>query len=131
MSGAYSGRSRGARESGGARLRAIVWLLILGAAGYAAFKVVPVYLANYQLEDRMQTEARYAVVNHRTDDNLRDIIYREIQDQDIPANREDIKILENSQRVVRLSVDYTVNIDLKVYQLHLHFNPTAENRALY
>ncbi len=131
MSGAHSGRSRGARERGGARLRAIVWLLILGAAGYVAFKVVPVYLANYQLEDRMQSEARYSVVNHRTDDNLRDIIYREIQDQDIPADREDIKILENTQRAVRLSVDYTVNIDLKVYQLHLHFNPTAENRALY
>ncbi len=131
MSRARSERSRVTRERGGARLRTAIWLVILGAAGFVAYKVVPVYLANYQLADKMQTEARYAVVNHRTDDNLRDIIFREIQDRDIPAHREDIKILENSQRAVRLSVDYTVDVDLKVYQLHLHFNPAAENRALY
>jgi len=119
------------RERGGARLKAVIWLLILAAAGYVAYKLVPIYLANYQLQDKLQTEARFSTVNRRSDEELRNIIFREIEDRDIPAHREDIKILENSPRVVRLSVDYTVDVDLKVYQLHLHFNPTAENRAVY
>ena len=131
MSRTLSERSRKARERGGARLRAIVWLLILGAAGYVAFKVVPIYVANYQLQDKLQTEARFATVNHKTDDQLRDVIYREMRDRDIPARREDIKILENTQRGVRLSVEYTVPVDLKLYQLQLHFNPSAENRSIY
>ncbi len=119
------------RERGAARLKAVIWLLILGAAVYVAFKVVPVYVDNYQLQDKLQTEARFATVNRRTDEELRNAIYREIQDRDIPARPEDIQVLENSGRVVRLSVDYTVTVDLKVTQLHLHFNPTAENRSVY
>ncbi len=128
------GRSSGVRLShqrGGARLNALVWTAILVGIIYASFKVVPPYYANYVLQDKMQVEARYAVFNHRTDDDLRDIVYRQIQDQQIPARREDVKIEENTQRGVRISVDYTVPVDLKVYELRLHFNPTADNRALY
>ncbi len=119
------------RERGGARLKAIFWLLLLAAGGYVAFKLVPIYLANYQLQDKLQAVARFATVNHRTDDELREVIFREIQDRDIPAKRENIKILENSPRRVSVSVDYSVDVDLKVHQLHLQFNPAAENRALY
>jgi hypothetical protein len=118
-------------ELGGARLKAIFWTAVLVAALYVGFKVVPWYFADYQLQDKLQTEARFAVVNHRTDEDLRNVIFKEIQDQNIPARREDIKILENSQRAVRVSVDYTVPVDLKVYQFELHFTPSAENRALY
>jgi len=75
------------RERGGAKLKAILWTAALLAGFYVAFKVVPIYFANYQLQDKMQTEARYATVNHRSDDDLRNIIYKEAQDQDIPARR--------------------------------------------
>ncbi len=125
---AQSGLPRQASR-GGARLRAIIWLLLLGSGVYVAYKVLPIYIANYQLQDRMQTEARFATVNHRSNDEIRDIIYREIQDRDIPARREDIHI-ESSQRGVNIRVDYTVTVDLRVYQWTLEFHPTASNRAL-
>ncbi len=131
ISPANSSRNQRRRERGGARLKAIIWTLILCAAAYAGYKVVPVYIDNYTLQDKLTAEARFAVVNHRSDDDLREIIYKEIQSREIPARKEDIKILENTSRRVRISVDYTVPVDLKVYQLTLHFNPSADNRALY
>lgn len=115
---------------GGARLKAIIWLLILGAAVYVCYKVIPIYLNNYQLEDRMQTEARFAVVNRKSEEAIRDVVYREIQERDIPARREDIRV-QSTQRNVHISVDYTVTVDLRVYQLHLHFTPTVDAQALY
>ena len=118
------------RERGGSRLKAIFWLLVLVAGGFTAFKVVPVYIDNYSLQDKMQTEARFATVNRPTEDHIRDVIFKEIQDLEIPAHREDIKV-EASPRGVKISVDYTVNVDLKVYQLKLHFNPAVDNRSLY
>ena len=117
------------RSRGGARLKAIVWLLILGSGIYVGAKVVPIYFANYQLQDKMQTEARFAMVNHRTNEEVRDVIYREIQDRDIPARREDIHV-ESSQRGVRIRVDYTVPVDLRVYQFNMHFTPSVESNAL-
>lgn len=118
------------RGRGGARLKAVSWLFGVLAVIYVGVKLVPVYFANYQLQDKMLTEARFATVNRRTDEELRNIIYREIQDRDIPARREDIHI-EQSSRGVRISVDYTVAVDLKVYEFNLHFSPTSENRSLY
>ena len=118
-------------ERGGARLKAIFWTAVLVSLFYVGFKVVPVFFANYQLQDKMNTEARFATVNHRSDEELRNIIYKEIQDKDIPARRENIKVLENTQRGVRIAVEYTVPVDLKVYQFELHFSPMADNRALY
>ena len=117
------------RERGAARLKAVFWILVLVAAVYVCVKTLPAYFANYQLQDRMITEARFATVNRRSDEELRDIIYSEIQEQQIPARREDIRI-ENTRRGVNISVEYTVTVDLGVYELKLHFNPSADNRSI-
>ncbi len=119
-----------AGSRGGARLKAIFWLAVLAAGAYVGFKVTPILLSNYQLQDYMNTAARFASVNQRSDEDLREDIYREIQKRDIPARREDIKILENTRRGVRISVEYAVPVDLKVYQWTLHFNPVADNRSV-
>jgi hypothetical protein len=31
---------------------------------------------------------------------------------------------------VKISMDYTIPVDLLVYQLNLHFTPSSENKAL-
>lgn len=116
-------------ERGAGKLKAIFWLLVLAAGVFVAVKTVPAYVTDYQLKDKLQTEARFATVNRRTDEELRDLVFKEIQALEIPARREDIKIL-NSSAGVTISVEYTVPVDLKVYQLTLHFNPSANNRSL-
>ena len=118
------------RERGAGRLKALFWLLVLAAAVFVAVKTIPVFVDDYTLQDKMQTEARFATVNRRSEDDIREVIFKEIQEQEIPARREDIKV-EASSRGVKISVDYTVNVDLKVYQLKLHFNPAVDNRSLY
>ena len=114
---------------GGARLRALIWTMILVAGIYAGYKLIPVYFANYQLQDKMQEIARFATVNNMTEEKVRDAVFREIQDRDIPAHREDIKV-QMSQRGVTISVSYTVNVDLILLKRELQFSPSAENRAL-
>lgn len=121
------GRRSGSR--GSARLKAVIWLLIFGGCVYVGFKAVPVYFANYELQDKMETEARFAVVNRRSADEVRDIVFREAQARDIPVARENIKV-ESNERGVRISVNYTVTLDLRVYQWQLSFNPRADSRTL-
>lgn len=91
--------------------------------------MVPLYAAQYQLQDRMLVEARFATVTPRTEEQLRNTIFQSVQDLDIPARREDIKI-ENTGRVVRISLEYTVTVDFILFQTELHFHPIAENHAL-
>jgi hypothetical protein len=118
-------RSSKKAQRGEGRLKAIIYTVILVGAIYAAFKVVPAYVADYQLKDKMSEQARFAVVNRYTDDQIRDTIFKVIQDLDIPAKREDIKV-EQTNHGLRISVNYTVPVDFKVYKTELNFTPSSE-----
>ena len=117
-------------ERGGGKIKAILVTVVLAFAVYAAVKIVPPYAAEYQLADKIQEQARFAVVNHYTDEQIRDNVYKVVQDLEIPAKREIIKV-EASREIVKISMDYTVPIDLLAYHLDLHFTPSSENKALY
>src|SRR5437667_11900870 len=96
---------------------------------YAAWKFVPVYVNEYQLSDKMQEQARFAVVNHYTEDQIRDNIFKVVQDLEIPAKRESIKVVATNS-IVKISMEYTVPVDLFFYHTDLHFSPSSENKAL-
>jgi len=118
-----SNSKRGQRGEG--RLKAIIYTVILAAAVYVAVKVVPIYVAEYQLKDKISEQARFAVVNKYTDDQIKDILFKTIQDLDIPAKRDDIKVIPNG-RGMTISVNYSVPVDLAVYKTELNFSPSSE-----
>lgn len=117
-------------QQGGGALKAILWTALLVYAAYAGYKLIPVYIANYQLQDKMQEEARFAVVNRYTEDQVRDVIFKEVQDLEIPTRKDEIKVYSTLQ-VVRISLDYTVPVDLLFYKMQLHFTPSSENKAVF
>jgi hypothetical protein len=116
-------------QRGEGKLKAIIYTVILISAVYAAVKIVPVYVAEYELKDKMAEQARFAIVNRYSEDQVRDVIFKVIQDLDIPANREDIKV-QNTNNGIMISVNYSVPVDFKVYKTELNFSPTSEGRDL-
>lgn len=117
-------------ERGEGRGKAIAFTAIFVLVIYAAVKIVPAYFSEYQLLDKMQEQARFAVVNHYTEDQIRDNIYKVVQDLQVPAKLEDIKVT-SSQSLVTITMDYKVPVDLMIYKTELHFTPSSENRSLY
>jgi hypothetical protein len=106
------------------RLKTIVVLVILGTAGYATLKAFAPYYADAQLADKMRQQARFARVDERSTEQLRDIIFDEAEGHNIPLRREDIQI-ENSPSGVLITADYKVTVDLHFYNLRLHFHPSS------
>jgi hypothetical protein len=117
-------------ERGAGKLKAIAYTAIVILAIYAAFKFVPPYVSEYQLQDKMQEQARFGIVNRYTDEQVRENIFKVVQDLDIPAKREDIKVTV-TQAIVKISLEYTVPVDLLFYSTELHFSPSSENKSLY
>jgi Domain of unknown function (DUF4845) len=117
-------------ERGEGRLKGILIVVIIVLAIYTAWKMVPPFVNDYQLSDKMQEQSRYAMVNHYTEEQIRDNIYKVMVDLDIPAKREDIKIVANNN-VVKVSLDYTVPVDVLVYHADLHFTPNSETKSLF
>jgi uncharacterized membrane protein len=125
---------RGMRHSrdtqlGGGMLKAIVWTILLVYGAFAAYKILPAYVAQYQLADKMQEQARYAQVNRYSEEQIRDNIFKVVQDLDIPVKKEQIKVVDTIS-VVRISMEYTVPVDLLVYHVDLHFTPSSENKSI-
>lgn len=53
----------------------------------------------------------------------------EAQKEDLPVQAENIKV-ESNVGNIHINVDYSVTVDLKVYQLTLNFHPAANNASL-
>lgn len=124
MSGAWQ-----QREKGGARLKALFATVILIAMIYAAVKIVPVYVVNYQLQDSLQEVATFATVNRRTPDAIKTDVEQKLTDLGIQADPNTIQVSDLSGNVT-ISLEYTVPVDLTVYQLQLHFHPHAYNASI-
>jgi hypothetical protein len=93
-------------------------------------KIIPSYVSDYQLSDKMQEQARFAVVNRYSEEQIRDNLFKTMQELEIPAKRDDIKVAANNS-MVKISLNYTVPVDLFFYHLDLNFSPSSENKALF
>jgi hypothetical protein len=118
-------------ERGGSKLNLVLTLAVLGAMIFTAVKVVPVYFANYQFQDAIQSESRFALTGYpkKGEDDIREDVWKKMQELGIPARREDIRITITEGRV-DIGVDYTVPIDLAIYQFTLQFHPHADNHTI-
>ena len=120
---------RAASERGDGKFKAILVTAILAFMVYAAVKVVPPYVSEYELADKMTETARFASVNRNSEDQIREAIFRKIDELQIPATKDDIKVTAAGGRVT-ITVDYKVPIDLMVYKFDLHFTPTTANKDI-
>lgn len=114
---------------GGSRLRLVVWTAILVALVYGSYKVIPPYFANYQFEDDLHQEGLFSIGKYN-DDVLRERIFKDMQARDVDATKDAIHIQQNDARGLKVLVDYTVTVDLMVYNLQLHFTPSTNNQSL-
>jgi predicted membrane protein len=87
-------------------------------------------VSEYEFQDGMQTIARFATVNRQGADQIRDAILKEAEKAELPVRKEDIKVRAASGNV-KIDVDYSVTVDLHVYQWTLDFHPTVTNNALF
>jgi len=116
-------------QKGASHLKAILWTVLLVSMIYVAVKVVPVLIDEYQFQDSLQEIARFASVNRRTPEQLKQAVMDVAQKQDLPVEVDNIKVGQNGGNI-RIHVDYTVTVDLMVYQWTMNFHPEASNSAL-
>jgi len=124
-----TGAPRRGREQGGANMKAIVWTMILAAFVYVAAMTLPVLVNEYQFQDSIQDIARFASVNRKNNEQIKQAVLDTAQKQELPVQAEDVKVEGNGGNV-HINVEYSVTIDLKVYQWTLNFHPSANNASL-
>jgi hypothetical protein len=125
------GTSERAGQRGGSKLNSLLTIVILGAMAFAAVKIVPVYVANFEFQDSIESESRFALAGYpkKSVDDIRDDVYKKAEELGIPAKEDDIQIVVD-QSSVDIDLSYAVPINLAVYQFTLQFHPHADNHNI-
>lgn len=110
-------------------VKLLLGLLILAGVFWVCWKIVPPYFANYQLEDAITEEARMNTYTNKSEEDMRQSIYKKAQDLDIPITHDQISV-QRAGNSVSISVDYTVHVELPVHPVDLSFHATTKNKGI-
>ena len=113
-------------DSGVGRLKIIFVLLVLGAVASGAIKTIPVYVNSYEVQDYIRQLAIKASVERVKPEAIQAQVVAHAVEKDLPVTRDNVKVTITGNKV-RIDMDYTVLVDLKVYTLSLHFTPSSED----
>lgn len=116
-------------ESGRVTFKAILSLAFLAALVFVGFKVIPVYVNDYQLNDFVYNQTSFWVTEHTPPEAIVKSVLAKAQDLDLPLEAEDVTVKANAAKV-SVSLDYDVPVDLKVYTWRIHFTHSSENRSI-
>ena len=116
-------------ESGRITFKALLSLAFLAAVVYASFKILPVYVNDYEFNDYIQNQTPFWLAQRASADGIRKNILAKADDLGLPMAAENVTVEANQNRVM-VNIDYHVPVDLKVYTLQLHFTDSSENRSI-
>ena len=108
-------------------------LIIVGAVILIA-ALAPPYFSNYQFQDALKTESQMTTYTTKTEDVIRDEVFKKAQDMDIPITREQIKVVRNGvvgTGTVDIEANYIVHVNLPGYPVDLHFDASARNKGVF
>jgi hypothetical protein len=115
-------------------IKLILVLGLLAALVYVSAEVIPPYFSNYEFQDTLDTEARLGTYSTRSDDLIRDTVFKKAQDLEIPVTKDQIKVQRTGSAgtgSVLIETDYTVHLDLPGYPMDLHFHPESKNKSAF
>lgn len=115
-------------------MKLVIGILIFVCAIIGVVAFVPPYWANYQFEDAIKTEALMSTNSNKSEDAIRDTVYKRGVDLDIPLVKEKIivhHVGENGNGSVSIEAPYTVTVNLPGYPITLNFDPQTTNKGVF
>lgn len=105
------------------------WRVLAGSAVLVALialalLLLPVYYRNLQFEGGLKEIARASESGKRSDEVLRAVVVDRAARLGLPIQAGDIRLIRSPGRL-RIEVHYKVPVDLSLYSVELHFNPSA------
>jgi hypothetical protein len=114
-------------------LKLMLGLFIIVGGGYAAAKLMPPYFENYQFQDAVKDEAIHDTYSPKTENDIRDAIFKKAQEYDIPVGIDGIQVHRQGTQyngMVIIHVPYVVHLDFPGYAMDLHFEASTENKGV-
>jgi hypothetical protein len=104
--------------------RLIAAILVLLCMAGILLALAPVYFEDYQLRQYIRSLARGP---NTLDETLRSAILARARQLDLPVDPGDVRVTHPDGKL-HLQLDYKVQMDFPLYQVDIHFHPSATSR---
>ena len=101
---------------------------------YLGIKLIPPYFENYQFQDSLKDEATRDSYSPKTENDIRDAVFKKAQEYDIPLTQEGIHVTRegsNFNGTVIINAPYVVHVDIPGYPFDLHFEASTQNKGVF
>ena len=115
-------------------MKMVFGILIIVASVILLATLAPPFFSNYQFEDALKTESQMTTYTTKTEDVIRDEVFKKAQELDVPVTKEQIKVVRNGvvgTGSVEIEAAYTVHVNLPFYPMDLNFNASARNKGVF
>ncbi len=107
--------------------RLIAGILVLLTMAGVLLALGPVYYEDYELRQYIRSLARAENAAAAPDETLRSAVLARARQLDLPVDPGDVRILHSDGKL-QLQLKYAVQMDFPLYQVDLHFHPSATSR---
>lgn len=111
-------------QKGESRLGCIFGLIILAAAIFAAYKMIPVKIKAAEMRDAVEDNARSA--GGKSNDTIEKILLQKGRSLGLPIEAANIEVNRRGDDII-VDVDYSVPVEFPGYTHVWHFHHHAEN----
>lgn len=119
-------RNRRASERGELKAQVIMTLAFFVLVLYLGFKFIPVYIAAYDFDSAMKTQAQYAG-SSKPDATIMKELLQQAAELELPIKKENIKIQRTASKLI-ITADYTVPVKTAFFTYDWRF--TEEESAV-
>lgn len=115
------------KELGGANLKFVVVMAIIGSLAFAGYKIIPVAYQAYLFKDLMQHDVDVAATQGYQASWVQDQLTKSLREYDVPANA--LITPTNRDGRVEVRVQFTSPIEFPGYTYLYEFDHTARSTA--
>lgn len=118
------------RQRGNSKVQLLLGLAVTAILIVAAVRLVPLYANSYEFKDAIRTQAKFAGVERKSPEQIRDELFKKAQELNLPVPREQIQVV-GRRGGVTITARYSVQVDLIVYSPTLSFDYSADTATAY
>ncbi len=118
------------QEHGFMSFSAILGLAAIAVTFFAAVRLLPPYVANYQFQDYIRDTARTATYNSVSEEDLKRQVMDRAGEFGISLDESRVAVNKTQEGFVGIAITYDVPVDFVARQVLLRFEPSASSQNI-
>jgi len=114
---------------GGGKLQMLLALAVTAVLVVSAWRIIPVYVNSYQFQDEIRNKCKFAPVDRKSPETVKEELLRFAQEIDLPVAREQLQVNALGPAAIRVEVKYSVPVDLILFDINIPFEYNVDSKS--